>query len=155
MTTVTARSKPRFEGMRRKHLTKAKQIAPPAQSKAKSRREKPLERTFSAGEYQAYGQSKWNAGAENERARVAAVVGSSASIGRERSALEMLAYGHDSSATIIAYLSALPTDRELKLQRAENRRRSNRKIWDKALGKNSTKGGKDSVMVAAMKGLRR
>jgi hypothetical protein len=112
-------------------------------------------KTYSLQQYQAYGNQRSETAISEQRKRIASVVGSSVSKGRERSALELLAYGNASSASIISQLAALPTDAELNAARAENKRKRNRAIWGQALGREANSNRKDSVMVAAMKGLSR
>ena len=68
-----------------------------------------------------------------ERSRIANVLESSASVGRERAALEMLAYGNDDAATIVSTLAAMPTDTELNRRRAADSQVRVNGVWDRAL----------------------
>lgn len=113
--------------------------------------------TYSADQYQSYGSSRFAQGEEKEKSRLAAVIGSTASTGRERTALELLAYTKDSASTIIAKLNALPSDAELDQRRKANaearKREENAKIW-KAAYRNASK-MRNGPMSSAMRDLRK
>lgn len=148
--------KPRFAELRSSRSTSASRSS--AQRNTRSQPAPKSEKIYTQAEHNAVSLSQYARGQQSKKGTVTKVLASPVCKGRERSALELLAYTDDDADMIITKLGCFASDAERERRSAANameaKRAENRAMWKKVMGNYNKSQAKHGIMAKAMRELK-